>query len=191
MRTKAELRGEILAAARAEFARCGLAGARIDRIAKAAAASKERLYAHFSDKETLFREVVATDFAEFMRAVTLRPTAVAEFAGDIYDLTCSRPEHFRMLAWAQLEGFALVSPESEVELESAQAQGFGAIAAAQADGLVDPAWQPADLMALLFSIGLTWVNLPGPAARTDDPDVIAHRRAVAVDAATRLVARRP
>ena len=61
MRTTTELRDEILAAARAEFARCGLAGARIDRIAKSAKASKERLYAHFSDKEALFREVALAD----------------------------------------------------------------------------------------------------------------------------------
>ena len=51
----------ILAAARAEFAHYGLAGARIDRIARTAQASKERLYAHFGDKETLFREVLAAD----------------------------------------------------------------------------------------------------------------------------------
>ena len=38
-------------------------GARIDRIAKAAAASKERLYAHFTDKEALFRSVAGADMA--------------------------------------------------------------------------------------------------------------------------------
>ena len=59
MRTTTELRDEILTAARAEFAQYGLAGARIDRIARSASASKERLYAHFGDKETLFRDVVA------------------------------------------------------------------------------------------------------------------------------------
>src|SRR5882724_2004178 len=72
VRNTAELRGEILEAARAEFASYGLAGARIDRIARTANASKERLYAHFGDKETLFREVVAADSAEFFRAISLR-----------------------------------------------------------------------------------------------------------------------
>ena len=91
----------------------GLAGARIDRIAKAADASKERLYAHFRDKEALFRSVVATDAAEFFAAVTLRPDAIPEFVGDIYDLTCRRPEHLRMMTWASLEGFALDPPPIE------------------------------------------------------------------------------
>ena len=105
MRTTSELRDTILGAARSEFAQYGLAGARIDRIAKAADASKERLYAHFGDKETLFRSVVAADTAEFFAAVTLRPDAVPEFVGDIYDLACGRPEHLRMITWANLEGF--------------------------------------------------------------------------------------
>src|SRR3981189_168640 len=59
VRNTTELRGEILAAARTEFAQYGLAGARIDRIAGSAHASKERLYAHFADKEALFRDAVA------------------------------------------------------------------------------------------------------------------------------------
>jgi AcrR family transcriptional regulator len=72
VRSTTELRGEILEAARAEFAQYGLAGARIDRIARNAQASKERLYAHFGDKETLFREVFAADSAEFFRSVSMR-----------------------------------------------------------------------------------------------------------------------
>ena len=91
MRSTDELRDTILGAARTEFAQFGLAGARIDRIARAASASKERLYAHFGDKETLFRSVVAADSAEFFAAVTMRPEAVPDFVGDIYDLACRRP----------------------------------------------------------------------------------------------------
>ena len=111
MRTTNELRDEILAAARAEFAQYGLAGARIDRIAKGANASKERLYAHFGDKEALFRDVVATDSKEFFAAVELRADAVPEFVGEIFDLAQSRPEHLRMITWAKLEGFPLDKPE--------------------------------------------------------------------------------
>jgi AcrR family transcriptional regulator len=82
MRKATQLRGEILTAASSEFAQCGSAGARIDRIdriAKTANTSKERLYAHFGDKERLLRRVVATDGAEFFHTLTLRPGAVPEF----------------------------------------------------------------------------------------------------------------
>ena len=185
MRTKTELRGEILAAARAEFAQYGLAGARIDRIARAASASKERLYAHFGDKETLFRDVVATDGAEFFRAVELRPGAVPGFVGDIFDLVRSRPEHLRMITWAQLEGFPLDKPE--IDGEHPPERAIAALEQAQADGHVDPAWEPEQLLVLLFAIGLAWAHWPDPAAATTDPEVVARRRAAAVEAAARIV----
>lgn len=185
MRSKTELRGEILAAARAEFAQYGLAGARIDRIARAANASKERLYAHFGDKETLFRDVVATDGREFFRAVELRPDAVPEFVGGIFDLAQSRPEHDRMITWARLEGFPLDVPEFDEEHPPERA--IAALEQAQADGLVDPAWDPQQLLVLLFAIALAWAHWPDPAAATTDKAVIASRRAAAVEAAARIV----
>lgn len=188
MRSTTELRGEILEAARSEFAQYGLAGARIDRIARTAQASKERLYAHFGDKETLFREVVAADGAEFIRSVTLRPEAVPEFVGDIYDLACRRPEHLRMIDWARLEGFNLGEPF--LDGQHIPDQALAAIEAAQAGGQIDPGWQPFDLIVLLFAIGLAWAHLPHPDAVTDDPAVIAQRRVAAVEAATRIVATR-
>lgn len=188
MRNTTELRREILEAARAEFAQYGLAGARIDRIARTAQASKERLYAHFGDKESLFREVVVADAAEFVRAVTPRPDAIAEFVGDIYDLTCRRPEHLRMIDWARLEGFNLGEPFPDGQHIPAQA--VAAIEAAQAAGHVDPGWQPFDLLVLLFAIGLAWAHLPHPDALTADPAVIAQRRAAVVEAASRIIATR-
>jgi AcrR family transcriptional regulator len=185
MRTRIELRDEILAAARAEFAQFGLAGARIDRIARAAAASKERLYAHFGDKETLFRGVVAADGAEFFRAVELRADAVPEFVGDIFDLAQSRPEHVRMITWAQLEGFPLDKPE--IDGEHGPDRAVAALEQARAEGHVDPAWEPQQLLVLLFAIGLGWAHWPDPAAATTDVHVVASRRAAAVEAAARIV----
>jgi AcrR family transcriptional regulator len=187
VRSTSELRDTILTAARSEFAQYGLAGARIDRIARAAEASKERLYAHFGDKETLFRSVVAADGAEFFAAVTLRPDAVPDFVGDIYDLACTRPEHVRMITWANLEGLALDPPPIE-DRESFQARDIGVIEAAQAAGYVDPAWRPMDLLALLFGVALAWAQSPHPDAVTADSAIIAARRAAAVEAARRIVA---
>ena len=185
MRTTTELRDEILAAARAEFAQYGLAGARIDRIARAASASKERLYAHFGDKEALFREVVAADSAEFFRAVVLRPDAVPEFVGDVFDLAQSRPEHLRMITWAHLEGFPLDQPE--VNAERVPDQAIAALERAQSEGHVDPAWEPQQLLVLLFAIGLGWAHWPDPGTATTDTGVIARRRATVVEAAARVV----
>jgi AcrR family transcriptional regulator len=187
VRTTSELRDTILSAARSEFAQFGLAGARIDRIAKVANASKERLYAHFGDKETLFRSVVAADAAEFFAAVTLRPDAVPEFVGDIYELACRRPEHLRMITWANLEGLALSPPPID-DRETVAARDIRTIEAAQAAGYVDATWRPLDLLVLLFGVALAWAQSPHPDAVTADPSILAARRAAAVEAARRIVA---
>jgi len=189
VRTTDELRDTILGAARSEFAQFGLAGARIDRIARAASASKERLYAHFRDKETLFRSVVAADSAEFFAAVSLRPEAVPDFVGDIFDLACRRPEHLRMITWANLEGLTLDPPPAH-EWDSVPARDIRAIEEAQAAGYVDPTWQPIELLVMLFGVGLSWAQSPHPDAQTSDPEMLAARRAAVVEAARRIIAPR-
>lgn len=185
MRSTSELRDEILAAARTEFARYGFAGARVDRIASAASASKERLYAHFGDKEALFHQVLAANVAEFFQAVTMRPDAVPEFVGELFDQSVRRPEHHRMVTWAHLEGLTLEEPTAEGRPVPEIA--VTAIVEAQNRGYVDSAWEPRDLLVVLFGIALAWAHWPDPAAATTSPTVLAQRRAAAVEAAARVV----
>jgi len=63
-RTKAK----ILAAAVREFARHGLGGARVDRIAKLAGSNKRMLYYYFSSKEKLFLAVLEKTYADIRTA---------------------------------------------------------------------------------------------------------------------------
>ena len=63
-------RKRILEAAEEEFARYGIAGARIDRIALTAEANKARIYAYFGDKRRLFDLLVDTAIVGIERAVT-------------------------------------------------------------------------------------------------------------------------
>ena len=63
----------ILAAAAAEFAACGFAGARVDRIARRARVNKAMLYYHFGSKKSLYREIlrqIFSDAAERLRVVS-------------------------------------------------------------------------------------------------------------------------
>ena len=55
-------RARILAAAKAEFARVGLGGARVDRIAEIAGANKRMLYYYFGNKDELFRAVLEATY---------------------------------------------------------------------------------------------------------------------------------
>lgn len=61
-------RSAILDAATAEFARHGLGGARVDRIAAAAGANKRMLYYYFGDKERLFLAVLEAAYARIREA---------------------------------------------------------------------------------------------------------------------------
>jgi len=62
-RDPAGTRSRILEAATNEFARFGLGGARVDRIATRAGANKRMLYYYFGDKEGLFRAVLEHTYA--------------------------------------------------------------------------------------------------------------------------------
>jgi AcrR family transcriptional regulator len=61
-------RHKILAAATEEFARYGLGGARVDRIAARAGANKRMLYYYFSDKDNLFLAALERSYSEIRAA---------------------------------------------------------------------------------------------------------------------------
>src|SRR5438552_7001070 len=61
-------RARILEAATEEFARYGLGGARVERIAKRAAANKRMLYYYFRDKDNLFLAALEGRYAHIRAA---------------------------------------------------------------------------------------------------------------------------
>jgi len=61
-------RSRILAAATQEFSRHGLAGARGDRIARAARSSERMVYYYFGSKEKLFRAVLEASYLSLQEA---------------------------------------------------------------------------------------------------------------------------
>jgi AcrR family transcriptional regulator len=60
--------GRILKAATDEFARFGLGGARVDRIAARAGANKRMLYYYYGNKDDLFLAVLEASYARIRRA---------------------------------------------------------------------------------------------------------------------------
>ena len=175
-------RARILLAAGREFAEFGLAGARVDRIAAAANASKERLYAYFGDKRALFVAVLTSHMAEVTASMPVDSGNLVGLVGHIFDFATEHPEHFRMMDWARLGGDLDLLPAIPAEVIERDA---GAIREAQSRGLVDPGWEPADLFALLFSIALSQAS---PVVHFTTADDTARRRAVAMRAAGKLIA---
>ena len=67
-RNPARNQERILKAATEEFARFGLGGARVDRIAARAGANKRMLYYYYGNKEDLFLKVLEARYAHIRRA---------------------------------------------------------------------------------------------------------------------------
>lgn len=96
-------RQALLRAARDEFARYGLAGARVDRIAEAAGVNKERIYGLFGSKDKLFDVIVVEMTREFWEVVQpLAETDPGEYVGKLFDYHNSNPQLLRLLMWEAL-----------------------------------------------------------------------------------------
>lgn len=183
-------RQRILEAARVEFAAFGLAGARIDRIARNASASKERLYAYYRHKTDLFDAVLELNLTEFTAAVVHGGESLPEFAGALYDHSVSHPEHLRMIDWARLERQDSAEAPS-TQIGDFHAEQVRAIVALQDAGTVDAAWDPDHVSALIFGIVSCWIHEPAAAffaPPVPGAETIAARRASVVRAVERLVA---
>lgn len=70
IRDAAATRERILKAAKLEFAKKGLGGARVDAIAERAKINKRMLYVYFGNKEDLFLAVLEEAYADIRRAET-------------------------------------------------------------------------------------------------------------------------
>jgi len=179
----------ILLAARAEFAAHGLAGARIDRIAQSAQASKERLYAYYSDKEQLFLEVLELNLREFASSAVLTDHDVPAFAGALFDHSVVHADHLRMIDWARLETDGTWQYALDVMMGYRDEQ-VRRIRLAQEAGRVDAAWHPVALMTLIFGIASAWVHEPGAGLALGaavESAVIADRRSNVIRAVERLI----
>src|SRR5206468_2856222 len=89
-------REKILAAAFTEFAGHGLAGARVDRIARSAGINKRMLYHYFGAKESLFRHVLRRKMAERKAWSVLTPNEAAESLPYWFDLACKDFDWIRL-----------------------------------------------------------------------------------------------
>src|SRR5882757_683289 len=87
---QAERRQAILDAALDEFAAAGFAAARLDDVAKRAGVAKGTIYLYFSDKESLFHELVRSMLSPLVGKLVAAPKAelparaIAEMIADVF-----------------------------------------------------------------------------------------------------------
>lgn len=172
----------IIAAATAEFSRHGIAGARIERIAKAARTSKERVYAYYRSKEALYRFVASRELAAVAEAVRLDPTDLPEYAGRIHDYFARHPERLRLMNWGRLELPPDQAPADD-PMRSSLRRKAEQLRQAQEAGILDDSWDPRDILVFVNQLALSWVDQADPDA---DDAFRAARRAAIVAAVQRL-----
>ena len=109
VRDPEQTRARILAAAKAEFARVGLGGARVDRIALLAGANKRMLYYYFGNKDELFQAVLEATYEhirESEKALHLDevdpPEAIRRLVAFTWDYYLEHPEFLSLLNSANL-----------------------------------------------------------------------------------------
>ncbi|WP_369032159.1 MULTISPECIES: TetR family transcriptional regulator [Streptomyces] len=179
-------RDRIVTAARAEFARYGIAGARITRIAKAARTSSERLYAYFRSKEELYAFVSEQEMAAVAEATRLDPTDLPEYAGRVHDYLIRHPDRFRLMSWGRLE---MAGDPADLAMRETVRRKVEQLHRAQEAGQLDPSWEPIDILVFVNQIAMAWPSqldlVEAAGDRVRDPSLAA-RRAAVVAAVRRL-----
>jgi len=155
----------ILEAAMEEFSSYGIAGARVDRIARNAGCNKNMIYVYFENKDTLFATVLRKNLTRVYEENTFTPEDLPGYAAKIFDFAMANPALFRLLAWYSLEQKA----GSLAERAAAQEKKRKEIVDAQHAGMVGTAFTPGFLLTAIMTLATAWtaVNPYGPSY---DPD---------------------
>lgn len=181
------VRRRVLQAASGEFARFGLAGARVDAIAAAAEANKQRLYANFGGKEQLFERVVGDSIVGWLTAVPFTADDLPGYAAALDAHFLDHPDDARLLMWGQLSAASAgrIPPEADRLLQERGQE----VAELQAAGRITSDWAAPELLALIFAvIAGRAINPTLPlGGRLDDRDRRERARAVE-QAVRRLIA---
>ncbi|MFF0327797.1 TetR/AcrR family transcriptional regulator [Nonomuraea angiospora] len=168
-----------------EFARYGLAGARVDRIAENAAANKRSIYMHFGTKEELFDKVVGDTFLELAASIPFGDDHLIGYAGNLFDRLEKWPHVRRLYLWAGLEREQSFEPEV-----AGYRTRVVAIAAAQQAGKLRDDIPPAELMAMVIGVVISWDSAAW-SLKALQPEFgfhdLASRRAAVVSAVAGLV----
>jgi AcrR family transcriptional regulator len=182
-------RQRLLQAAAAEFSDHGIAGARVDRIVAAARAGKGQLYSYFTSKDGLFDAVLDAHIEEIANRVALDGADLAEYAVGLYDHALEHPRLLRLAAWARLER----TPEGELFPTAAHYDDDkrAAIAAAQQRGVIDPSFDPADILSMVTAVALGWSPVSLTYAIGDTGGKKKRRRRALAKVVTRMFAPDP
>ena len=177
-----------MAAATGEFARYGIAGARMDRVAETAESSKERIYAYFGNKDELFDAVFSASVRETLRVVSFDAADLPGYAGRMSDYFADHPEAQRLSTWYRLERPEGAGLRAVIEANQARLR---ALAGEQAQGRVAGEFSPVELLSLIQAIAASWGTMNPEFAGEAGGVSRGARRAAVARAVSRLIAPAP
>jgi AcrR family transcriptional regulator len=168
-----------------EFARYGIAGARMDRVASQAQASKERIYAYFGNKDDLFDAVYSASVKDTMNAVRFDAADLPGYAGRMFDYFADHPQAQRLSTWYRLERPDGAALQAVIQANRVRLR---ALAGAQAGGRLTRHFAPAQLLTLVQAMAVSWGTMNPEFATAASTVSRRDRRRVIVEAVSRLVA---
>ncbi|QNP71702.1 TetR/AcrR family transcriptional regulator [Streptomyces roseirectus] len=182
-------KARIFDAAVAEFARHGIAGARIDRIAAEAKANKQLIYVYYGNKAELFSQVLGRRMVDLAAAVPVDPDDIEGWIDRLMDYHAAHPDLLRLLYWEGIEYGTGDLPDEDARREH-YVHKIEAMRDGQARGVVTDAIPAGDLLFLLIALA-NWMTVVPQMSRvmTGAEDEDRERlRASIKEAARRLVA---
>lgn len=185
MRNAEATRERILEAALEEFSSYGVAGARVDRIAKNAGCNKNMIYVYFENKETLFKTVLQKHLARVYEENEFTPDDLPGYAARVFEYAMSHADLFRLMAWYGLEKNVI---GDLADRSSVQEKKLQMIADAQDAGQVGQTFAPGFLMTAIMALATAWTatNPFGPSYDRNAADRLDETKE-AVAAAIRLL----
>jgi AcrR family transcriptional regulator len=170
-------RQRLLDAAEEEFAARGIAGARVDRIARAAGSNKAQIYHYFDSKFGLFEAVFDRIVEATVSDTPIDTTDLPEYAGQLFDRYQEHPEIQRLATWYRLERAEGDDPIGAIVASNSAK--VNAIADAQRAGLLSTRFEPAVLLGLILTLSGAWSSMtPEYSALVRRVSVAKRRRAI-------------
>ncbi|MCL2751364.1 MAG: TetR family transcriptional regulator [Firmicutes bacterium] len=150
---------KILQAAEEEFAEKGIYGARVDKIAESAGVNKRMLYAHFTNKETLYATILSIVYERMSameEALLQNPKPPLEFVEELicayFNFLYNNPSYVKLIMWENLNEAKYLSHS---KAHTNRTKGFDLIRKAIEQGVKEKIFKPGiDISELTLSLNM-------------------------------------
>lgn len=151
-----QTKAALLHAAIEEFARHGIAGARVDRVTRAAGVNNALLFRYFGNKAQLFDAAFEALAAPSVDAVPFDADDLPGYAGRLFDQYENNADLVRLAAWYQLERSGDELPPAVIASHTSKLQ---QLEDAQRAGTVSARIPAAQLLSLVVNLSLAGSGL--------------------------------